>query len=307
MTTAELVEDRDLTLQLHRVLSDIDAARWRDEMAQALRSRLSELTGRMANRRRLEPLREALATEVPQLPTATSDLKKRWLAFKQRMQPAYASVAEALRAEAIHVPSLRPTNYRRSLLHVASGLFAMSVIEFAPPWLMLVISGAWVTFAWSAEISRRFSPRVNALMMKAFGAVAHEHETKRVNSATWYATALILLALTGNQVICLVGVLVLGVGDPIAATVGRRFGRTRLIHGRSLEGSLAFVASGALVAFAGLYVFHPALGLGAMALIALAGAVAGAVAELVSLRVDDNFSIPVSAALGAFVVQALLR
>jgi dolichol kinase len=67
------------------------------------------------------------------------------------------------------------------------------------------------------------------------------------------------------------------------------------------------VASGALVAFAGLMVFHPALGLSAAALIALAGAVAGAVAELVSLRVDDNFSIPVSAAVGAWVVQSLLR
>ncbi len=305
MSTAELFEDRELTLQLHRVLSDIDASRWRDEMAQALRARLEEMTRRMANRRRLEPLSEALATELPQLPTATTDLKRRWLAFKQRMQPAYAAVAEALRAEAIHVPSLRPTNYLRSLLHVGSALFALTVIEFVPSGWMVVIAAAWAVFSWSAEISRRVSPRVNALMMKVFGPVAHQHETKRVNSATWYATALLLLSLTHNPVICAVAVVVLGVGDPIAGLIGRRFGRTRLLHGRSLEGTLAFVVSAALVTFAALRVFHPALALGLTAGIALAGAVAGAIAELVSLRVDDNFSIPLSAACGALLVQVL--
>jgi dolichol kinase len=85
----------------------------------------------------------------------------------------------------------------------------------------------------------------------------------------------------------------------MAALVGRRFGRIKLLHGRSLEGSLAFIASGALAAFGLLMVFHPALGLGNAAAMALAGALAGAVAELVSFRVDDNFSIPLSAASGA--------
>ena len=65
----------------------------------------------------------------------------------------------------------------------------------------------------------------------------------------------------------------------------------------SLEGSLAFVVSAAVATVALLLVFSP-LGVGAAVTVALAAAVAGAVAELVSLRVDDNFSIPLSAAAG---------
>jgi hypothetical protein len=128
MPTADLFEDRDLTLQLHGMLSDIDPVRWRDEMAKALRTRLEDVSRRMANRTRLAPLSLALATELPQL-TAEVDGKSRWLAFKKRIQPAYARVAESLRAEAIHVPSLRPTNHARSIFHAATALVALALIE----------------------------------------------------------------------------------------------------------------------------------------------------------------------------------
>jgi dolichol kinase len=306
MSTAELGFDRELTLDLHRLLSDIDAARWRDEMAGAFRQKLEVMTRQMEHRRRLQPLREALVTEVPKLPTGPGEVASRWLAFKQRMQPAYAAVAEALRAEEIHVPSLRPTNYRRSLFHVSSALVALAVIELLPSSLVLTGAIIWALFAWSCEVSRRVSPRVNTVLMRFFGPVAHEHESHRVNSATWYASALVLLALTHNPALCAVAVMVLGVGDPMAALIGRRFGKTRLIHGRSLEGTLAFVASGALVSFAVLRLLHAAsFSLGTAALMAVAAAVAGAIAELVSLRVDDNFSIPMAAALGSGLVMFL--
>ena len=39
---ADLTEDRDLALQLHKVLSEIDPARWRDEMAAVLKPRLTD-------------------------------------------------------------------------------------------------------------------------------------------------------------------------------------------------------------------------------------------------------------------------
>jgi dolichol kinase len=309
MSTAELYEDRDLTLQLHGLLSDIDPTRWRDDMARSLRVKLEEVARRMSNRQRLEPLREALVSEVPQLPTGEQQpLKARWLAFKQRMQPAYARVAEALRAEAVHVPSLRPTNHARSLMHLASGLGALLIIELAPwHWLLVALALGGALFAWTAELSRRRSPAVNDKMMKLFGPVAHAHETRRVNSATWYATALLLLSLTNSTIACAVAVIVLAVGDPMAGYVGRRYGRVKLLHGRSLEGTLAFIVTGTAAAWVVLRVCHAAtLTPGASLLVALGAAVAGGVAELISLRVDDNFSIPVSAAAGAGLVLMLM-
>ncbi len=143
--------------------------------------------------------------------------------------------------------------------------------------------------------------------MKVFGLVAHPHEHQRVNSATWYATALVLLAALGSPLQAALGVVVLGVGDPVAGYVGRRFGRVRLVNGRSLEGSLGFAVSATAAAWAAALAFSGgALGLLPALAVAAGAAVAGAAAELVSRRLDDNFTIPLAAALGAALVQRLL-
>ena len=303
--TADHLEDRDLALALHKVLSDIDPARWREETAAALRAKLREVQAMLARRRARHPdLAGALDAELPALEAPD---KGAWLAFKQRAVPLYVALAAQLRAEHIHVPSLRPTNYARNLFHVGSAAVAAALILWvSSPSVLVAIAVAWAGFAWSCEVSRRLSPAVNRALMRFFGPVAHPHETFRVNSATWYATALLALSLTRSDLLCVVGVVVLGVGDPLAALVGRRFGRIRLVHGRSLEGTLAFAVGAALATFAVLATFFPALGLPRAAAVAASGAVLGAVAELFSLRVDDNLSIPLSAAAGAALAAWLL-
>jgi dolichol kinase len=196
---------------------------------------------------------------------------------------------------------LRPTNYVRSVFHVGSALVALLVIE-ASPWrsLVLGVALAFSAFAWTSELLRRRSPKVNALLMRLFGPVAHHHEHERINSATWFSTALVVLAATGSSIIPAVAVTVLGVGDPLAGLVGRRFGKHTLIHGRSLEGTLAFFFSATLASFAVLRVLHSSgLSAGAALVVAGVAAFAGAVAELVSLKLDDNLSVPLSAAAGA--------
>jgi dolichol kinase len=293
-----LLEGREIALQLHRVLSEIDSARWRNETAAVLKVRLAELLARIDRDAPHSKLGDALRAELPTLDAPPPELRSRWLAFKQRMQPAYLSLAAQLREASIHVPSLRPTNYARNVFHVGSAVLGAFTIELIPDAaVLLAVAAALAVFAWTCEFARRRSPTINALLMRVFGIVAHPHETHRVNSATWYATALVLLALTGSQQVCVAAVVVLGVGDPVAALIGRRFGRIKLIHGRSLEGTLAFTLSAAVASFVVLSLVHGVGSLPAGAF-ALSAATAGAIAELVSLRVDDNFSIPLSAAAG---------
>lgn len=300
--SSELLEDRDLALQLHKVLSEIDPARWRDEMASALKPRLKELQRRFAAKQQHAALAVALEAALPR-----QDTRRSWLAFKRRLQPAYMELARRLEAASIHVPSLRPTNYARNAFHITSAVVAVGCIEWLDrPAALLGIALAWAVLAWGCELARRRSPRVNAALMKVFGGVAHPHEWKKVNSATWYATALVLLAATHSTALCVAGVAVLGFGDPLAALVGRRFGRVKLLHGRSLEGTLAFALSATLATTLAFALFHGGLGLGFALAAGATAAVFGALAELVSLRVDDNFSIPLSAAAGVWLVALLL-
>jgi dolichol kinase len=95
--------------------------------------------------------------------------------------------------------------------------------------------------------------------------------------------------------------MVLAVGDPLGALIGRRFGKTVIRAGRTVEGSLAFVVAGALAVAATLLICYPALRTPLVAVVALLAAFGGAVAEVNTRRLDDNLMIPLGAALGAAV------
>ena len=328
MTSAPVLAARPVAIEIHALLRELDPAAWRADAGKALRVRIEEIEGHLtALRASLEErlaaapsdetlarLREQLATLDELLRARIADLGRRadqgreeWMAFRATLGPAYEQLALVLRAEAVHVPSLRPTNYRRNAMHIAFSFFAFGVIQLLPSALAMIgIAGAFVAYGWAVEILRRRNPAINARIMKFYGPVAHDHEWHRVNSATWYATALLLLALTGSHLVCSIGVVVLGLGDPAAALFGRRFGKTKLINGRSLEGSLAFVVVATLSTAGMLLAFRDDVTVATGFGLAATGAVAGAVAELLSRRIDDNFTIPLAAGIAAWIGSLIL-
>ena len=79
----------------------------------------------------------------------------------------------------------------------------------------------------------------------------------------------------------------------------------KLCHGRSLEGTLTFAAVGTTVCIVALSVFYPTVGLTTALALSAGAAVSGAIAELVSRRIDDNFSVPVAAVAGVMAVMSL--
>src|SRR5580704_1350035 len=111
-------------------------------------------------------------------------------------------------------PIVRPTNVTRSLFHVASGVVALVLMRLLPGRAWLVgVSAAFAVAGWSMETARRRSAAANAVLMRLFAPVAHAHERHRVNSATWYVTALFALSLFAPLRAAEVGVLVLAVAD----------------------------------------------------------------------------------------------
>ena len=295
-----------MALELHGIFGELDRQRWRREVAEALDARLTLVRERMEvlcsePEAQSDPLRPSiveLARQVSADPPTRSDGKRTWIAFRTRVQPTYESIVAAMRATPAPLPSLRPTNHTRKIFHVLSASLGLAVLELAPWPVAIGVAAAFFASGWTMEISRKFSPGINALLMKAFGPVAHPHEAHRINSATWYASALLLLSLTELRIPCALGLVALGLGDPAAAMVGRRFGRIKWLHGRTLEGTLAFVVASTAGGVALLMLAH-SMTLGAALLVALAASIAGAFAELVSRQIDDNLSVPVMAFVGA--------
>lgn len=322
MATSTLPNDtQPLALELHGLLGQIDPARWRPEVETRVRQKLAELRASVERlvatfdpRGPFSAVRDALLVAlriltdgVPAVGLGKRAARSAWKTFRKDLTHAYEALSKHLEAWDIHVPALRPTNYARNIFHVCGGTSAALTLWAFPSQSVLVGTMTAITvWAWSVETLRRRWPKLNEWMMWAFGPVAHPHEAHRVNSATWYATALLILALLDIHVASLVALLVLGYGDPMAAIIGRRFGRTKLVNGRSLEGTTAFVVAGGLVGTIALTLCYPTLPLAAALATAFAGAFVGSLAELFSRRIDDNFSIPLTAAAAATVTLHLL-
>ena len=320
MVQAATLDSQELALALHALLRELDPARWRAEAAETARARMQEIReglagilerldsdGAMATlRAALVELVRLMEESLPAKDLAMPDLRTAWMDFRAQLVPVYEELAGALRVEDVHVPSLRPTNYRRNLVHVGGGLLALFVIQVlgSPAWI-LGMASAFFVYAWSVEAARRLWPSINDRVMAFYGPVAHPHEWHRVNSATWYCTAMLGLALTGSLPLCSVAVVVLGFSDPAAALVGRRYGKVPLIHGRSLEGTATFLVVALVVASLTLRVFYPSLTHGGGFVLAFGAALAAALAELFSRRVDDNLTIPLAAGAGMALAGTL--
>lgn len=298
--------------EVRAILRDADSSAWRAERADELRRRVSALCA-SARHKLAEPSEtrsETSALQDDRVRRLASAMERalpeegtraRWSAFVGAVHPEYEALVRALPVPAAQ-HRVRPTNYRRSLLHLASAALGLFSVAFIP-WhgVIVGIAVSFATYAWSMEIGRRYSPRLNAWLVGIYGKVVHPHERYKINSGTWYGTSLVFLALCSSRPATMAALAVLGVADPVAALVGRRWGTHMLRAGRSLEGTLAFVVTGALVAALAL-LLAGGLTPGHIALLALLAGVVGGIAELFATRIDDNLMIPV--AVGAALTAA---
>lgn len=304
MTVTSSLEGQRIADELSDLLEAVDRALADNTSHAALRQRATEVTEqvRAALKAEMEPraaalreaLREALETLERAMPAEAGE--SAWARFGEQVRPAQEALEAALARMTAAARPPRPMNRARMIMHVGMGTGATALTVLLPSraWLVglpLVVA----VFAWTTEFLRVRSTRVNELMMTLFGPVAHAHERTRVNSSTWFVTGLLLIAMAFPRPACAAAVMALAVGDTAASLVGRRWGRTRLRSGRSLEGTAAFALVAGLAATLVLRGAFP-MGWAQAALLGSIAGVSGALTELYSERLDDNFSIPVTVA-----------
>lgn len=195
--------------------------------------------------------------------------------------------------------SLRPRNYVRNVFHVANALVGAGLYE----WVLdrtgcLFVLGTMLLTYLTAEFLRRAAPRVHARCFDGvFRHITRPRERYELPAAVWYTVAILLVTAFASQTVAQLAVLIVGFGDPVASICGKRWGRRKLFGRKTWVGTGAFVVAATLTCAVFLVAARD-LALPTALGIALAGAVAGAVAEVVSDdRIDDNFSVPVAAAL----------
>lgn len=188
---------------------------------------------------------------------------------------------------------------RRKALHLTTIVVPLALASGRMPqeWIAGALA-ALVGVAIVVEVLRRVSGGFAALFTRTVGALLRDHEVTRgrrggVTGATWLLIALAASAACPLRV-AIAATWAAGVGDAVAALVGRAWRRVRPGEGKTLAGSLACaIATAAGAAALAAFPLWQALVIG----------VAAALAERPAWRLDDNLRVAAGAALAAFALS----
>ena len=133
----------------------------------------------------------------------------------------------------------------------------------------------------------RSAPWVNDRFFRA-------EEHLRESAMTPYAIAILLTILTFPKPVALTAIYTLAIADPLSAVVGIRFGRHRVVPGKSLEGSGAFFVATGVIAYSVLTWALPGSAAAGRIEASVAVGLFGALSESLPIRLDDNLTIPLA-------------
>lgn len=114
--------------------------------------------------------------------------------------------------------------------------------------------------------------------------------------------AALMVNILFPPVIAAASLAVMLTGDAAAALIGRKFGKHKFVNNKSLEGFIAFILAGSLAVSVIFFIMNNAPVWYIWGLIAV---IAGALAELFQkqLKLDDNFTIPLSCGIVLFLAS----
>ena len=195
-----------------------------------------------------------------------------------------------------------PISYReevkRKLIHLSSLWMPAAILLIPGRYASCILFG--ILFVLTLAVERAYVlkvPVITPVYDYFFGKMLRKTPSPDAwivsGGAPVYAAAS-LTCLCFTPLCAAAGMAILLTADAAAALIGRRFGKHKLVNGKSLEGTLAFVLTGTIAAA----VCFLAVGTPYLLPFALPAVILAATAELFQkqLKVDDNFSIPLAAA-----------
>lgn len=183
----------------------------------------------------------------------------------------------------------------RKIWHISMGLAIVLVYDLTgmSQAMAALILGLILALFVIGESLRLFHPGFNEFAVKFWGPLMRTSEIKQMSGVPFYVCAAMLAVGIFPKPIAILSVLYLAFGDPVASLVGILWGDLgpRFQNKKkSLIGTMAGVLVCILITW--IYLYHFISDGWSLLFIALGGGLAGGLAELLPMDVDDNFSIP---------------
>lgn len=183
--------------------------------------------------------------------------------------------------------------WARKLYRLIMGsIFPLIYYIWPQRWPVMLALSFFLIWALAGEITRKKYPGAwrTILRTRLFGAIFKKEAGKLLGS-TYFLVSCLITVIFFSRSIVITAMTYLVFGDAVSTLVGEKYGKIKLFPGKSLEGSLAFLAVCSLLG----WILHYPLGLSAGQF--LGGAGAAALIELLPLPINDNFTIALFSAL----------
>ncbi len=143
------------------------------------------------------------------------------------------------------------------------------------------------------ESSRLRSDSFNEKFLRFWAPFMRAHELNQMSTVPHYLASVILAIAIFPRPVAILSILYLACGDPMASLAGIMYGHRgpRLANGKTLIGTFAGVFVCSLVTF--IYLNTLSVSSSTILTLSLVGGLAGGMAELMPVDVDDNFTIPI--------------
>lgn len=159
-------------------------------------------------------------------------------------------------------------------------------------WILMPITILFFTI----DMSMKIIKPLRSIVQKVFGPIMRAHELKNeivLNGATWVMIAACTVIIILPKLTAVCGFSILIISDTAAALIGKKYGKHKWFVNKSIEGTAGFAATAIL----NILIIGILISAGwQYYLVGIIAAIIGAFVEAVSgiLKVDDNFSIPLS-------------
>lgn len=176
---------------------------------------------------------------------------------------------------------------------------------------MLWVLIPFTLFALFIDYGRYYIKSINRFFKWAFGPILREHERdntrKLLSGGSYVLISACLCILLFPKIIAITAFTILIISDTASALIGRRFGKNHFLD-KSFEGTVAFIISAWIVV-----IISPKVSaIWTEYFLGFAAATIGGIMEAMSvrLRVDDNFSVPLSIGIimwGGYFLLSLIN
>ena len=156
---------------------------------------------------------------------------------------------------------------------------------------ILAITGSLLLFAVFVETSRFLWPAFSRLFYRLFSRLLRPWEFTTLTGSTYLLSGLFFSILFFDKWIAIASILFLCISDALSGIVGRRWGRIKINDRKTMEGSLVFVVTAALIVW-----ILPGIGF----YVGASGVLSGFLIDLGIRHVNDNLSVPLGT---GFIMQ----